>query len=183
MGCHFLLQGIFPTPGSNLCLLHCRQNLYPLSHRTLCYSILCPSQNIITPCTHICISQQDCVFMVDSVLHHLDLLSMKEVLLLLLGSWSADSLPLSPSVGSISVAESGLAQDRVHSHGSLYSDWLRVLRAWPTKPNSGQVWWAKFHEVGWAHHWACQAANKYLTVLQVTKEAIHSNVKGYSLQK
>ena len=60
--------------------------------------------------------------MVDSVLHHLDLLSMKDVLLLLLGSWSADSLQLSPSLGSISVAESGLAQDRVHSHGSLYSN-------------------------------------------------------------
>ena len=25
MGCHFLLQGIFPTQGSNLRLLHCRQ--------------------------------------------------------------------------------------------------------------------------------------------------------------
>ena len=36
VGCHFLLQGIFPTQGSNpglLCLLHCRQILYPLSHR------------------------------------------------------------------------------------------------------------------------------------------------------
>ena len=32
MGCHFLLQGIFPTQGSNLGLLHCRQTLYPLSH-------------------------------------------------------------------------------------------------------------------------------------------------------
>ena len=33
--CHFLLQGIFPTQGSNLhllCLLHCRQILYLLSH-------------------------------------------------------------------------------------------------------------------------------------------------------
>ena len=28
VGCHFLLQGIFPTSGSNLCLLHCRQILY-----------------------------------------------------------------------------------------------------------------------------------------------------------
>ena len=31
----FLLQGIFPTQGSNpclLCFLHCRQILYPLSH-------------------------------------------------------------------------------------------------------------------------------------------------------
>ena len=32
----FLLQGIFPTQGSNLhlpCLLHCRPILYPLSHQ------------------------------------------------------------------------------------------------------------------------------------------------------
>ena len=32
MGCHFLLQGIFLTQGSNLGLLHCRQMLYHLSH-------------------------------------------------------------------------------------------------------------------------------------------------------
>ena len=34
-GCHFLLQGTFPTQGSNLGLLHCRQilYLYRLSHR------------------------------------------------------------------------------------------------------------------------------------------------------
>ena len=32
MGCYFLLQGIFPTQGSNPHLLHCRQILYPLSH-------------------------------------------------------------------------------------------------------------------------------------------------------
>ena len=32
MGCHFLLQGIFPTQGSNLGLLPCRQTLYCLSH-------------------------------------------------------------------------------------------------------------------------------------------------------
>ena len=31
VGCYFLLQGIFPTQGSNLGLLHCRQMLYPLS--------------------------------------------------------------------------------------------------------------------------------------------------------
>ena len=31
--CHFLLQGIFPTQGSNLGLLHCRQTLYHLSHQ------------------------------------------------------------------------------------------------------------------------------------------------------
>ena len=33
VGCHFLLQGIFPTQGSNPCLLHCRQTLSPLRHQ------------------------------------------------------------------------------------------------------------------------------------------------------
>ena len=33
VGCHFLLQRIFPTQGSNLGLLHCRQTLYRLSHQ------------------------------------------------------------------------------------------------------------------------------------------------------
>ena len=33
MGCHFLLQGIFPTQGSNLGLLHCRKTPYCLSHQ------------------------------------------------------------------------------------------------------------------------------------------------------
>ena len=32
-GCHFLLQGIFPTQGSNPGLPHCRQILYQLSHQ------------------------------------------------------------------------------------------------------------------------------------------------------
>ena len=35
VGCHFLLQGIFQTQGSNLsllCCLHCRWILYLLSH-------------------------------------------------------------------------------------------------------------------------------------------------------
>ena len=32
-GCHFLLQGIFLTQGSNLGFLHCRQLLYHLSHQ------------------------------------------------------------------------------------------------------------------------------------------------------
>ena len=33
MVCHFLLQGIFLTQGSNLGLLHCRQALYQLSYQ------------------------------------------------------------------------------------------------------------------------------------------------------
>ena len=33
VGCHVLLQGIFPTQGSNPGHLHCRQTLYPLSHQ------------------------------------------------------------------------------------------------------------------------------------------------------
>ena len=32
VSCHFLLQVIFPTQGSNSILLHCRQILYYLSH-------------------------------------------------------------------------------------------------------------------------------------------------------
>ena len=32
LGCHFLLQGIFPTWRSNLCVLHYRWILYQLSH-------------------------------------------------------------------------------------------------------------------------------------------------------
>ena len=33
VGCHSLLQGIFPTQGPNPSLLHCRQILYHLSHQ------------------------------------------------------------------------------------------------------------------------------------------------------
>ena len=33
VGCHFLLQGIFPTQGSNLGLLHCMQILYQVSYK------------------------------------------------------------------------------------------------------------------------------------------------------
>ena len=33
VGCHFLLQGIFPTQGSNPGHLHCGQTLYQLSHQ------------------------------------------------------------------------------------------------------------------------------------------------------
>ena len=43
MGCHFLLQVIFPTQGSNPGFPHCRQTLYPLSHqgnRVIIYSCI-----------------------------------------------------------------------------------------------------------------------------------------------
>ena len=44
VGCHFFLQGIFPTQGLNLrllCLLHWQVNSLPLSHReTLWYMVL-----------------------------------------------------------------------------------------------------------------------------------------------
>jgi len=33
VGCHALLQELFPTQGSNPDLLHCRQILYHLSHK------------------------------------------------------------------------------------------------------------------------------------------------------
>ena len=37
VGCHFLLQGIFPTQGSNPGLSHCRQTLYRLNHQGSLY--------------------------------------------------------------------------------------------------------------------------------------------------
>ena len=46
MSCHFLLQGIFPTQGSNLALLHCRQTLYHLSHQG---SLTLSSQHLVQP--------------------------------------------------------------------------------------------------------------------------------------
>ena len=36
VGCHVLLQGIVPTPGSNPALPHCRWILYHLSHQESC---------------------------------------------------------------------------------------------------------------------------------------------------
>ena len=33
VGCHFLLQGVFLTQGSNSQLLHCRQSFYQLGHQ------------------------------------------------------------------------------------------------------------------------------------------------------
>ena len=33
MGCHFLLQGMFPTQGLNLCLLDWQADSLPLSHQ------------------------------------------------------------------------------------------------------------------------------------------------------
>ena len=35
VGCHFLLQGVFPTRGLNPSLPHCKQMLYPLSHQII----------------------------------------------------------------------------------------------------------------------------------------------------
>ena len=49
MGCHFLLQGIFLTQGSNSGFLHCRQILYHLSHQEIPYS---HSSNIPITVTH-----------------------------------------------------------------------------------------------------------------------------------
>ena len=37
VGCHFLLQGIFPTQGLNSGLPHCKQMFYHLSHQGRCF--------------------------------------------------------------------------------------------------------------------------------------------------
>ena len=55
VGCHFLLQGIFPTQGSNLDLLHCRQTLYCLSHQGS------PSANLIFFWTYEMVISEKCL--------------------------------------------------------------------------------------------------------------------------
>ena len=48
VGCHFLLQGIFPTQGSNPDFPHCRQTLYRLSHQGRLFT-KCAHGNDLTP--------------------------------------------------------------------------------------------------------------------------------------
>ena len=40
VGCHALFQGIFPTQGSNLCLVHWQVGSLPLSHQGGIYNFL-----------------------------------------------------------------------------------------------------------------------------------------------
>ena len=47
VGCHGLLQVIFPTQGSNPSLLHCRQILYQLSHKGIPQNVLYPLEKNI----------------------------------------------------------------------------------------------------------------------------------------
>ena len=60
VGCHFLLQAIFPTQGSNPGLSHCRQTLYHLSHQAEPKKNRCHSNQINTvpilkdSCTVLC---------------------------------------------------------------------------------------------------------------------------------
>ena len=51
VGCHFLLQGIFLTQGSNLGLPHCRQTLYLLSHQGSCHCMYSRQQQGILQST------------------------------------------------------------------------------------------------------------------------------------
>ena len=57
-GCHFLLQGIFPTQGSNLHLLHWQVGSLPLSHQGSPDRInLLKSNKFIEVTTHLSITQ------------------------------------------------------------------------------------------------------------------------------
>ena len=51
-GTHSLLQGIFPTQGSNLGLPHCRQGLYHLSHQEHHMELLLLDQHRRWRCKH-----------------------------------------------------------------------------------------------------------------------------------
>ena len=57
VGCHFLLQGIFPIQGFNRGLFHCRQVLYHLSYQGRLY---CPSITI-NPIPYINDIFSDCI--------------------------------------------------------------------------------------------------------------------------
>ena len=58
VGCHFLLQGIFPTQGSNLGLLHCRQIIYWPSYQE-------------SPCVCIYVCKNICIHTTSSLSIHL----------------------------------------------------------------------------------------------------------------
>ena len=46
--CHFLLQAIFPTKGSNLGRLHCRKMLHPLSHYVVGLKYMTKSRDVLS---------------------------------------------------------------------------------------------------------------------------------------
>ena len=63
VGCHVLLQGIFLTQGSKLCLLHCTQILYPLSHLGT-VMVMCKQVKMMRhydDYCHVCLSSQNCL--------------------------------------------------------------------------------------------------------------------------
>ena len=67
MGCHFLLQRIFPAQWSNLGLLHCRWILYQLSYQgspSICCCAV--TESCLTPC-----DPMDCSIPGFPVLHYL----------------------------------------------------------------------------------------------------------------
>ena len=61
VGCHALLQGIFPNQGLNRGLSHCRQFLYHLSrreapHRCVCLYLVCLRMTVCV-CACVCVSR------------------------------------------------------------------------------------------------------------------------------
>ena len=67
VGCHFLLQRIFPAQWSNLGLLHCRWILYQLSYQgspSICFCTV--TESCVIPC-----DPMDCSTPGFSVLHYL----------------------------------------------------------------------------------------------------------------
>ena len=74
VSCHALLQGVFPTQGLNLCLLHCKQILLPMTHwGSPSYRLRackpCPAVQLVflNTVTHICRLKWQC-WVVESVL-------------------------------------------------------------------------------------------------------------------
>ena len=57
LGCHFLLQGIFPTQGWNMCLLHWKAHSLPLHHLGWSKMHLC-----VCVCMCVCVCVCVCVY-------------------------------------------------------------------------------------------------------------------------
>ena len=75
VSCHALLQGVFPTQGLNLCLLHCKQILLPMTHwGSPSYRLrackLCPTVQLVflNTVTHICRLKWQCWVVVTGIL-------------------------------------------------------------------------------------------------------------------
>ena len=82
VGCHFLLQRIFPTQASNLGLPHCRQTLYSLNHQGRQYYFLFYFKQILAAlCLHSGAWALHCSVWAQQLQHRLSCLEIYTILI------------------------------------------------------------------------------------------------------